>query len=162
MISTVGGTTVPTTLTGSHASPDMMLPSTTPSEIPVTLTATNVPVPTQFVVKLIPAMGEPLFFPTTFSTGSFASSTATAIVRVPSNVVCVLTAFISFTQVAGLFPMIDGEEIDHIMVAVGIQEPSTMSLITKSGRALLVSQLRAVDQLRVATSFQLMGRLEKR
>lgn len=58
--------------------------------------------------------------------------------------------------------MIDGEEIDHIMVAVGIQEPSTMSLITKSGRALLVSQLRAVDQLRVATSFQLMGRLEKR
>ncbi len=155
-ISSIGGTTVPATPTGSHASPDVALPATSPSELPVTLTATNVPVPTQFVVKLMPAMGEPLFFPSTRSAGSFATSTATATVRVPPGTVCVLTAYVSFTQVAGLFPMIEGEEVEQVLVATQPEEPSTTSLITTSGLMIPVSSLPQEDQVRVASVLSMM------
>ena len=50
-----------------------------------------------------------------------------------------LNAFGSFilpTQVASLFPLIDGEPVERVMVAATYGEPSTVTLITKSGKAL--------------------------
>lgn len=140
-ITNVAGSTVPATPTGSHASPDLSLAASTPSELTVTLTATNVPVPTQFTVKMLPAMGEPLFFPSTYSTGSFASSTATATVRIPPGVVNVLTAYMSFTQVAGGFPLIDGEEVERVLLAAPLADDSDALVLLQSGRAVALSDL---------------------
>lgn len=153
-ITNVAGSTVPATPTGSHASPDLSLAASTPSELTVTLTATNVPVPTQFTVKMMPAMGEPLFFPSTYSTGSFASSTATATVRIPPGVVNVLTAYMSFTQVAGGFPLIDGEEVERVLLAAPLADDSDALVLLQSGRAVALSDLAPQDRQRVVRLVQ--------
>ena len=153
-ITNVAGSTVPATPTGSHASPDLSLAASTPSELTVTLTATNVPVPTQFTVKMLPAMGEPLFFPSTYSTGSFASSTATATVRIPPGVVNVLTAYMSFTQVAGGFPLIDGEEVERVLLAAPLADDSDALVLLQSGRAVALSDLAPQDRQRVVRLVQ--------
>ena len=147
-ISTIGGLSVPTTPTGSHGSPDVALPAALSMDVPVTLTIQNVPVPRQFYIKMIPAMGEPQFFPTSLSTGSFASSTATATVRMPPGVVCVLFAYLSFPQVAGGFPLVDGEEVEQLLVAADGSDLTAASLMTKSGQALALSDLPPKDQER--------------
>lgn len=94
-ISSIGGVSTPSTPSGSHGSPDVAIPVASSLDVPVLLSIQNVAVPQQFYVKMIPAMGEPQYFPATLSTGSFASSTATAIVRMPPGVVCVLLAFVN-------------------------------------------------------------------
>lgn len=153
-ITTIAGTTVPATPGGSYTSPDMSLAATTPSELTVTLTATNIPVPTQFTVKMMPAMGEPLFFPSSYSTGSFASSTATATVRIPPGVVCVLTAYMSFTQVAGGFPVIDGEDVEKVLVAAPLNDDSDTIVLLQSGRLVPLSDLAPKDQQRLVVLLQ--------
>ncbi len=107
--------------------------------VSVSLTAANIPVGTVFTVKLIPQTGDAAPTSSTPSTGTFATSTATANVNFPTGEVSVLQAFGSFTlptQVASLYPLIDGELVDHVMVAAAYGEPSTVMLITKSGKAL--------------------------
>ena len=117
--------------------------------ITVILTANNVPVPTMFYVKVIPAADEPMFYPSSPSVGSFSSSTATATVRLPPGRVCVLTAYAGFTQLAGLFPLIDGELIDQILVAGDTEGSASTVLITTSGKEIPVTQLSPEDQVRV-------------
>ncbi|MGH9782906.1 MAG: hypothetical protein ACRD88_01870, partial [Terriglobia bacterium] len=156
LISTVGGVAVPASAAGSHAAPDLTIPATTTNPMNVTLIANNVPVPTQFVVKVIPAFAEPLFFPSTFSTGSFATSTAIA--RLPPGQVSVLTAFASFTQVAGLFPLLDGEPVEQVLVAASVGEPSSVMLITKSGKEVRLDQLALEAQVRLAQAFDALAK----
>jgi hypothetical protein len=141
IISAIAGMAVPTAPSGSHGTPDLTLSPTSSPDVVVTLTIQNVPVPRQFYVKMIPAMGEPQFFPTSLSTGSFASSTATATVRMPPGVVCVLLAYLSFPQVAGGFPLMDGEEVERLLVAVDGGDLATAPLMTKSGQRLALSDL---------------------
>lgn len=68
--------------------------------------------------------------------------------------VAVLNADATFTlpQLAGLFPLIDGEPVERIVVAATYGEPSSVSLVTKSGKEVPVSQLSPVEQLRLATA----------
>lgn len=156
-ISSIGGVSAPSTPSGSHGSPDVALPMTSPLDVPVTLSIQNVSVPMQFYVKMIPAMGEPQFFPATLSTGSFASSTATAIVRMPPGVVCVLLAYLNYyPQVAGGFSLVDGEEVEHLLVAADVGDLMTASLLTKSGRILALSDLSAEDQERIVIAAGVM------
>ena len=70
--------------------------------------------------------------------------------RLPPGQLCVVTAYASFQQVARLFPVIDGEPVEQIMVAASVGEPSTTILITKSGKEVPVSQLSVEDQRQVA------------
>ncbi|MBP6606446.1 MAG: hypothetical protein KA240_12240 [Nitrospira sp.] len=108
-------------------------------------------------MKMIPAMGEPQFFPATLSTGSFTSSTATAIVRMPPDVVCVLLAYLNYyPQVAGGFPLVDGEEVEHLLVAAGEGDLLTASLLTRSGRILALSDLSPEDQERIVIATGVM------
>ncbi|MGH7256521.1 MAG: hypothetical protein ACREI3_12180 [Nitrospirales bacterium] len=159
-ISTVGGLAVPASPTGAHAAPDLAMPDATANPITVTLTANHLPVPMTFVVKVIPAFGEPLFFPSTLSTGSFAASTATAALWLPPGSVSVLTASASFTQVAGLFPPIEGEAVEQILVAAEAGAPSVTSVRTTSGKAIPVTQLAPDTQRRVALALATMRRPE--
>ncbi|MGB3396200.1 MAG: hypothetical protein WBB60_07070, partial [Nitrospira sp.] len=157
IVSSIGGVSVPSTPTGSHGSPDVALPENSSLDVPVTLTLQNVSVPRQFYVKMIPAMGEPQFFPATLSTGSFTSSTATAIVRMPPDVVCVLLAYLNYyPQVAGGFPLVDGEEVEHLLVAAGEGDLLTASLLTRSGRILALSDLSPEDQERIVIATGVM------
>lgn len=136
MISSVGGAAAPTVPTGSYATADVSLPQGASNPIPVILSASNIPVGTSFTVKIIPQSGDATSFGTAPSSGSFANSTATANVNLPLGQVSVLNAFASFTlpQLTGLFPLIDGEPVERVLVAANYGEPSTVTLITRSGK----------------------------
>ena len=94
------------------------------------------------------------------STGTFATSTATANVNFPTGEVSVLNAFGSFTlpQIASLFPLIDGEEVERIMVAAAYGKPSSVTLMTKSGREVRPDQLSFEEQLKLAQAFNGLAR----
>ncbi len=154
-ISSVGGLAIPTDPAGTFTSADLTLPDGTTNPVPVTVTATNTPVPTTFTIKLIPQFADTTTFTAVSSTqtGTFASSTASANVIFPSGFVSVLNAFAEFDlpiQIAALFPPIDGEPVDYIMVAATYGGPSTLSLITRSGKELRVDQLPLKERHAVA------------
>jgi hypothetical protein len=157
-ISSVGGLAPPATPSGSYTTADVSLAAGTTNPVPVTLTATNTPVGTLFTVVLIPQFNAPSTA-TAASTGTFATSTATVNLTVPSGVVSVLNAFGSFTLpilTSALFPLIDGEPVEQILVAVAYGQPSTLSLVTRSGQPVPMSQLSPQDQLTVARAFAAM------
>lgn len=154
-ITSVGGVVTPSTPAGSYATADVILPAATTNPVPVTLTATNTPVPTSFTVKMIPQFAGPVST-TVSSSGSFAMSNATANVTFPNGRISALQAFAGFTLTASLAPIIDGEPADQVLLAVGYGEPSTLTLVTKSGKEIPVSQLSQADQVKVARAFEAM------
>lgn len=155
-ISSVGGVATPTVPMASYDTADISLPQGSPSTVPATVTATNTPIGTAFRLRVIPRNGGVTTVDTGASAGTFASSTATAMVNLPTGQVVVLNADAAFTlpQLASLFPDIDGEPVERIMVAAAYGESSTMSLATKSGKQVPVAQLPLVDQLRIATAWE--------
>ncbi len=143
-ISSVGGVAVPANPGGSYTAADVSLPQGTTNPVPVTLTASNIPVGTIFTVRLIPQAGNSTTVSSGSSTGTFSSSTATANVTFPSGQVSVLNASASFTLpalVAGLYPLIDGEPVERVMVAAAYGEPSKVTLITRSGKEIPAEQV---------------------
>lgn len=151
----VGGVAPPAAPTGSFTTADVTLPPTTTNPVSVTLTATNTPAPTTYTIKLLPQFASPVS-QTVNSGGSFAVSTATANVTFPNGVVSALQAFAGFTLTASLAPIIDGEPADQVLLAAGYGEPSTLTLVTKSGKEIPVSQLSQADQVKVAKAFEAM------
>lgn len=149
----VGGVAPPAAPTGSFTTADVTLPPTTTNPVSVTLTATNTPAPTTYTIKLLPQFASPVS-QTVNSGGSFAVSTATANVTFPNGVISALQAFAGFTLTASLAPMIDGEPADQVLLATGYGEPSTLTLVTKSGKEVPVSQLSQEDQVKVAMAFE--------
>lgn len=92
-------------------------------------------------------------------TGTFASSSATANVTLPAGQVTVLHASAAMTltgQFASLFPLIDGEPVERVMVAANMGEVSTVSLVTRSGKEVRLDELRAEDRIRVARAWEVM------
>jgi hypothetical protein len=156
-ISTVGGTAAPATPTGSYSTADVLLPTGTTNPVPVTLAAQNIPLSTVFTVKLIPQFANPNTATCANTSGSFSVSTCTAnTLNFPSGQVSVLNAYASFTLTASLFPLIDGEEVDRVMLAATFGEPSTVTLITKSGKEVRADQLPLRDQLAFAKGWEAM------
>jgi hypothetical protein len=151
----VGGVAPPTALTGSFATADVTLPGTTTNPVSVILTATNTPAPTTYTVKLIPQFANPSS-QTVTSSGAFSLSTATATVTFPNGRISGLQAFAGFTLTASLAPIIDGEPVEQVLLAAGYGEPSALTLVTKSGKEVPVSQLSREDQLKVAMAFEAM------
>jgi hypothetical protein len=163
-IASIGGLAVPTTPTGSYSVPDLTLASGTANPISVVINATNTPVApeTQINVRVIsrsPGTVSTVIVPAANHTGSFASSSATVNVTLPAGQITLLQAFATMTltgQTASLFPLIDGEPVERVMVAASPGEPSTVSLVTKSGKEIRVDQLRPEDQVRVAAAWEAM------
>ncbi len=157
-ITSVGGTAMPTNPVGSLSSPDVTLPGGTTNPVSVIATATNTPVPTTFTIQLFTSSGA---ISTAFaaSTGTTQNSTATTNVNFPSGTTSVLLVFGNFTiplNFASLFPLIDGEPAEQILVATALSGPSELLLVSKSGKTVNVDQLSPVDQLRVALAWEAM------
>ncbi|MBX3237063.1 MAG: hypothetical protein KF814_13015 [Nitrospiraceae bacterium] len=98
-ITAVGGTSAPGTPGGSFTTPDVSLSALTTNPVPVTVTATNTPVGSVFQIRVIPQFGPLLTVYTTMSTGTFASSTATANVMLPVGVTSLLDVYGSYLLV---------------------------------------------------------------
>ncbi len=107
-------------------------------------------------MKLVPIAGNPSLFPVSVLSGTPSLSTTSSDVTFPSGQVSVLNVFASLTITAGLFPFIDGEETDHVLMAATMGGRSTLTLVTKSGKELPVSQLSQEDQLKVVMAFDAM------
>ena len=151
----IGGIAPPANLSGSYTTPDVVLPGTTTNPVPVTITATNTPVPTTFTINIIPQFAATTST-TVNTTGSFPISTASTSVTLANGRVSALQVFAGFTLTASLAPIIDGEPADQVLLAAGYGEPSTLTLVTKSGKEIPVSQLSQADQLKVAMAFEAM------
>ena len=163
-ITSVGGIAAPATPGGSYSTPDMSLPQGTTNPVTVIVTATNIPLGTgtSVTLRLIPQFGNFSNGTLVSQTGNSSVSTTTFTVSFPSGKVSVLNAFASFTlpQTAALFPLIDGEELDRVMVAATYGEPSTVTLITKSGKEVRIDQLPPAVQLAFAKGLEAMQRRE--
>ena len=160
-ISSIGGQPLPPAPAASYFTPDITLPLETTNPVPVAIAATNTPVgsPTEITVRLIPQSGTTTNVPAANHAGTFASSSASAAVTFPVGGVSVVQAIAAFTltgQTASLFPSIDGEPVERVMVAASPGEASTLSLVTKSGRKVRVEQLRAEQQQQVARAWQIL------
>lgn len=161
-IASIGGVAVPTTPNASYSVPDLTLAAGTANPVPVVLNATNTPVgaPTVITVRLIPqGNASSASVPSANHTGTFASSTATANVTLPVGQVTVLQAHAAMTltgQTASLFPLIDGEPVERVMLAALPGEPSTLSLVTRSGKERRLGELQIEDQVRVAQAWETM------
>ncbi len=158
-IASIGGQALPPTTGASYFVPDVTLPLGTANPVPVALSATNTPVggTTAITVRLLPQSGSPTNVPATNHLGTFASSTASADVTFPVGRVSVVQAIASFTltgQTASLFPLIDGEPVERVMVAASPGAPSTVSLVTQSGKEVRLDQLRTEDRIKVALAWE--------
>ena len=72
-------------------------------------------------------------------TGTFTHSTATTQVNLPFGEVSQLLAFAEFTvspQTAARWPVIDGDPVARILITAAYGEPSTVTVLTRSGQAL--------------------------
>jgi hypothetical protein len=154
-VTSVGAPAVPA---GSYTIADVSLPAGTTNPVPVMLTATNIPVGTVFRVILLPQFGTATTVNSSGSAGTFATSTATANVTFPLGQISVLNADASFTLplLASLFPLLDGEPVEQILLAAALGEPSTMTLVSKSGKVVKVDQLSPDEQRRVALAWNVL------
>jgi hypothetical protein len=142
--SSVGTTSSPVTPGGSYSSADVSLPQGTTNPVAVNLVAVNIPVGTAFTIRLIPQFASSTSYNTSPSTGTFSSSTASTNVTFPVGQVSVLNAYASFTvpvQVAGLYPLIDGEPVERVMVAANYGQASEVTFFTKSGKEMKADRL---------------------
>lgn len=163
-IASVGGQAVPSTTGASYFSPDLALAAGTANPVPVVLNATNTPVggATAITLRLIPqspGTATAIAIDPTAHTGTFASSSASASVTLPVGQVSVLQASAAMTltgQTASLFPLIDGEPVERVMVAASPGEPSTVSLVTRSGKEVRVDELRDEERVRVALAWEVL------
>ncbi len=154
-ITSVGGVAAPGIPTGSYGTADVSLAPGTTNPVSFTLTAAHIPVGTVFTVRLLPQSGTFTTVPSTPSSGTFATSSATASVNFPIGQVSVLNAFASFTlpQLASLLPWIEGEPVERVLVAAEYGGPSTLTLVTRSGKELRADQLPPETQLKLARAF---------
>ena len=158
-ISSVGGVASPATPTGSYSTADVSLPSGATNPVPVTLTVNNIPLGTVFTVKVIPQFAAPSSGTCSNTSGSFTISTCTvSTLSFPSGVVSVLNAFASFTLTAALFPLIDGEPAEQVLVGATFGESSTMTLRTKSGKERRADHLSLADQVTLAKAWEALLR----
>lgn len=156
-ISAVGGVSTPASTTGSYAAADIALPSGTTNPVPVTVTAVNVPLSTAVTVKVVPVAGVASTFSVSALSGTLAQSTGLADVTFPTGgIVSVVQASASVTLIAGLFPLIDGEPVERVLMAAGVGEASLLTLVTASGKTVPLTQLSSRDQQQVALAFEAM------
>jgi hypothetical protein len=162
-IGTVGSVAPASPPSGTFSTIDATIPQGTVNPVAVTLAVTNTPVggTTALFLKLVPqnAAATTINIPAASHTGTFASSSATTSVTFPVGQISILQAWATFTltsTVASLFPAIDGEPVDRVMVASADQGPSTLSLVTKSGKQKRLHELQPADQLKVATAWQVL------
>lgn len=157
MITSVGGITVPAVPTGFYATVDIPLPVGTTNPVPVTLAAANTPLTTPLTVRVVPVAGSATTVSAGALSGTFTLSTATATVTLPTGgLASALNAYASLTLTAGLLPQIEGEEVEQVVLGAAIGTPSTLTLVTKSGKEVPMSALPIEEQRNLARAFEAM------
>ena len=131
-ITSVSGTLVPATTSGSYSSPDITLPSSTTNPVTLDLSASNVPVGTIVKITVVPQYGSSSTVNSTALSGTQASSTATASVNLSATSPNVITAEATFAVQTAMY--YDGEKIERIRVASVMGGKSKVVYITESGR----------------------------
>src|SRR5262249_14782866 len=96
-ITSVAGIVAPANPGGSFYNPDILLPNNQSNPVSVILAASNIPLNTAVQVTMLPQVGAPTVVQSTPLSGTFASSTATAILNLPSG-----TSLITATAVVDL------------------------------------------------------------
>jgi hypothetical protein len=148
-ITSIGGVNTPAAPAGSYASPDITLPSSTTNPVPVGISAVNIPVGTNFIVKVVPQVWKSTTIatdlpPVTITlSGTTAASTGTANVIIPTTCNSIGTACTSVITVQATFTVTamnyNGEEIGQIRVASSSNGKSELVYITKAGKEIKVS-----------------------
>jgi hypothetical protein len=137
-ITSIGGVMAPSAPLGSFAAPDITLPIGTTSPVTVALAATNIPVGTVIsVTRFVERGAKATVNSTGLSGADDSATTATANISLSSGVTGVVQASATFTvQVASNpFPVYaEGEKVEKIRVAATFGGPSTIVLITESGK----------------------------
>ena len=95
-ITAVGGVAAPAAPSGSFTIADVVLPASTTNPVTVSLAATNIPVGTTVTVTVKGLYGEAFSTVSTPLTGTLATSTASAVVTIPTNEPSVVGASASF------------------------------------------------------------------
>lgn len=139
-ITSVAGTHVPATPTGSYTQPDITLPSGTSNPVAVNVSAANVPMDATVKVWVVPQYGTATSADATRS-GTQEASTAIANVTISTTYPSVITAETTVT-IVGLYH--DGEEIEKVRVAATMGGKSERTYITKSGKEIKGNLLAAL------------------
>jgi len=136
-IASIGGVAAPALPNGSfHALPDIVVPTSQPNPVTVTIEASNIPLNTVVQLTLTPDSGARTTINSTPLAGSQSSSSATASVTLPTTGIAVITATTTYDVVAAMGKplFIDGERIDRIEVAATFGGRSALTYITRSGK----------------------------
>lgn len=138
-ITKVGGVVVPANAQGSHATPDISLPTSTPSSIAVEFSASNLPTGSTLTVTVMPEAGAPATVNSTPLIGSVASSTAAATVTLPEGQISIISASatIDVLLAMGNQPLyINGERIKRVEIAAAIGGAQQVTYISENGHRL--------------------------
>ncbi len=134
-ITSVAGVTAPTEPTGNA---DITLPASTANPVTVAFATTGVPVGNTVTLTVTPANAAPTSVVSPALTGTTDNATASVQVNLPGGP-STLQATTTYTIVASLGDMLGtqfakGERVEKIEVSASMQGPSTVTLITVSGK----------------------------
>lgn len=133
-ISSVAGVAAPPNPTGNA---DITLPSGTANPVTVTFATTGVPVGNTVKLTVTPSYGAPVSAISPAITGTTENGTASVTVSLPTGP-SVLMAQTTYTIVAALGDALSryagNERVEKITLTASLGQPSTMKLITVSGK----------------------------
>jgi hypothetical protein len=134
-ITTVAGVAAPAEPTGTA---DVTLPASTANPVVVEFATTGVPVGNTVKLTVKPASGVPISAISPALTGTTENATASVSVSLPSGP-STLEATTTYTIVAALgqdlgVRFADGERVESIELAASLSGPSTVTLITVTGK----------------------------
>jgi hypothetical protein len=133
-ITDIAGVAVPTSPTGNA---DVSLPADITNPVTVNLAASGIPLGTTITLTVTPARTAPGTATSTALAGTVENATASASVNLPPGP-SVLSATTSYTVTAAvgdaLSMFAQGERVEKIELAAGINTPSMVTLITVSGK----------------------------
>ncbi len=139
-ITKIAGNSVPASASGSYATPDITLSSTTTNPVSIEISATNIPAGTSVKITATPLHGSQTSADVTLA-GTNASSTATASMSISLTEPSVFTATTTFTIQTAMF--YDGEKIEKVRVAANVGKESDVTYITESGKEIPAALLTA-------------------
>lgn len=133
-IASVGGLAAPPSPGSNYSVPDVVLPPTTASPVPVVIAASNIPAGTTVTVTVVPRNGAGSSMSATL-VGTTASSTATASVTIPIDQPFILSATASFILTASAGgPVYAGEPVERVRVTAGFGGVTQVVYVTHTGR----------------------------
>lgn len=138
LITNVAGVAVPANPTGTA---DVTLPSTTPNPVTVAFSTTGVPPGNTVKVTVTPATGVTSTATSTALTGDTNGATANASITLPSGP-STLSATVTYSIVVALGEELSkyaqGERVEKVRLSAVLNGPSTVTLITRSGKEFLL------------------------